>query len=80
MFQAQSTSHSAATLTNIVTMEDFGPDPVVLAAANGTNRVGIQLKDVLHDVPVLNIVPENRGDDYGAAGQPCLPKLENEIV
>jgi hypothetical protein len=74
MFQAQSTSRSEATLTNMVTMEDFGPDPVVLAAAQGTNRMGIQLKDV------LPIVRENGGDDNSAAGPLYLPTRENEAV
>ncbi|KAF7368121.1 hypothetical protein MSAN_00878400 [Mycena sanguinolenta] len=64
VFQAQSTSRSEVPLTNMVTMEDFGPDPVVLAAANNTNRVEIQFKDVLDNVP------ENGGDDHCAAGQP----------
>ncbi|KAJ6483129.1 hypothetical protein C8R45DRAFT_830356, partial [Mycena sanguinolenta] len=71
---AQSTSRSASALIDMVSIEDFGPDPVALAAANGTNRAEIQLKDVLHDVP------ENGGDDHCAVGLPCLPKLENEAV
>ncbi|KAF7349767.1 hypothetical protein MSAN_01703900 [Mycena sanguinolenta] len=70
VFQAQSTSRSEATLTNLVTMEDYGPDPVVLVAANDT----IQLEGVLHNAP------ENGGDNHDAAGQPCVPKPENEIV
>ncbi|KAJ7800716.1 hypothetical protein B0H13DRAFT_1932536 [Mycena leptocephala] len=62
IFQAQSSSHAETTLTGMVAMEDFGPDPVVLAAANGPNRMEIQLTDVLHKVR------ENEGDGHCAAG------------
>jgi len=74
VFQAQSSSHSETVLTGIVAMEDFGPDPVVFAAASGTNRMEIQLTHVLHKER------EDEGDDHCAAGQPCLAKRENEIV
>ncbi|KAJ6505058.1 hypothetical protein C8R45DRAFT_1208984 [Mycena sanguinolenta] len=74
VFKAQSTSRSEGPLTNMVTVEDFGPDPVALAAANGTIRVEIQLKDV------FNNTPGNGVDDHCAAGQPWLPKAENEVV
>ncbi|KAF7359893.1 hypothetical protein MVEN_00715000 [Mycena venus] len=69
VFQAQSSVHSETTLTGMVAMEDFGPDPVFLAAANGTNRMELQLTQ-----------RENEVDGHCAAGQPCLAKRENEIV
>ncbi|KAF7359891.1 hypothetical protein MVEN_00714800 [Mycena venus] len=75
VFQSQSSMHSETALTGMVAMEDFGPDPVVLAAATGTNRMEIQLTHVLHRVP-----RENEADDHCAAGQPCLARRENEIV
>ncbi|KAJ6522042.1 hypothetical protein B0H19DRAFT_1380720 [Mycena capillaripes] len=62
VFQALSSSHSETALTGMVAMEDFGTDPVVLAAANGTNHMEIQLTHVLHRVR------ENEGDDHCAAG------------
>ncbi|KAJ6549914.1 hypothetical protein B0H19DRAFT_1264799 [Mycena capillaripes] len=74
VFQVPIGLPSETALTGMIAMEDFGPDPVVLAAAKDTNQMQIQLTHVLQKVR------EKEGDDHCAAGQPDLAMGENEML